>query len=41
MAETSGQAVMTMLARHWFGLLERMKELQLHDSRTRAARWVA
>jgi len=36
-----GQAVLTMLARHWFGLIEQMKDLKLHDSRTRVARWLA
>jgi len=36
-----GRAVMAMLARHWCGLIEQMKGLKLHDSRTRVALWLA
>ncbi|MCU0985680.1 MAG: helix-turn-helix domain-containing protein [Acetobacteraceae bacterium] len=34
-------AVLAMLARHWSALIEQMKDLKLHDSRTRVARWLA
>lgn len=32
---------LAMLARHWSALIEQMKDLKLHDSRTRVARWLA
>jgi CRP/FNR family transcriptional activator FtrB len=32
---------LAMLARHWSLLIEQMKDLKLHDSRTRVARWLA
>jgi CRP-like cAMP-binding protein len=32
---------MRMLAQHWSALIEQMKDLKLHDSRTRVARWLA
>lgn len=34
-------AILAMLARHWCALIEQMKDLKLHDSRTRVARWLA
>jgi CRP-like cAMP-binding protein len=33
-------AIVAMLARHWCGLIAQMKDLKLHDSRTRVARWL-
>ncbi len=36
-----GEAALLMLARHWAALVEQMKDLKLHDSRTRVARWLA
>jgi CRP-like cAMP-binding protein len=35
------RAMLAMLARHWCALIEQMKDLKLHDSRTRVARWLA
>ncbi len=35
------RALVDMLARHWRVLVELMKELKLHDGRTRLARWLA
>jgi CRP/FNR family transcriptional activator FtrB len=35
------RAILGMLARHWCALIEQMKDLKLHDSRTRVARWLA
>lgn len=32
---------LAMLARHWSALIAQMKDLKLHDSRTRVARWLA
>lgn len=43
LAEEPGLCAQTMrmLARHWSALIEQMKDLKLHDSRTRVARWLA
>lgn len=34
-------ATLAMLSRHWCALIGQMKDLKLHDSRTRVARWLA
>lgn len=35
------EGVLAMVARHWCCLIEQIKDLKLHDSRTRVARWLA
>jgi CRP/FNR family transcriptional activator FtrB len=35
------EAVLAMVSRHWCCLIEQIKDLKLHDSRTRVARWLA
>ncbi|WP_291298803.1 Crp/Fnr family transcriptional regulator [Elioraea sp.] len=34
-------AVLAMVSRQWWCLIEQIKDLKLHDSRTRVARWLA
>jgi CRP/FNR family transcriptional activator FtrB len=43
LAEEPGLCAETlaMLAEHWSALIEQMRDLKLHDSRTRVARWLA
>jgi CRP/FNR family transcriptional activator FtrB len=43
LAEEPGLCAETlaMLAGHWSALIEQMRDLKLHDSRTRVARWLA
>ncbi len=35
------RVMLAMLSRQWCGLIAQMKDLKLHDSRTRVARWLA
>lgn len=35
------EAVLAMVSRHWCCLIAQIKDLKLHDSRTRVARWLA